>query len=106
MHYFAAGAFAAQDHLADAQHEMETLLHEDPKSPSSTQYRQILDQLHAKQAHLAAAKPHSADVVNSSPDQPSKTSHGAPSKLCKIRKKKFKSLRQKLNRIRPVSNAA
>jgi VWFA-related protein len=67
VHYFAAGAFAAEDHLTDAQHEMEILLREDPKSPSITQYRQILDQLHAKQAYLAAANPHSADVVNSSP---------------------------------------
>jgi len=66
VHYFAAGAFAAQDHLTDAQHEMETLLREDPKSPSTAQYRQILDQLHAKQTHQAAVKPQSANIVNPS----------------------------------------
>ena len=54
-HYQLSGLYRQAGRTADAQHEMEILLHEDPKSPSITQYRQILDQLHAKQAHLAAA---------------------------------------------------
>jgi VWFA-related protein len=63
VHYFAAGALDAQGHLADAQREMETLLSEDPNSPSVPQYRKILDQLLVKQAHLNASMLHPADIV-------------------------------------------
>jgi Ca-activated chloride channel homolog len=45
VHYFAAGALEAQDHLVDAQHEMETLLTEEPKSASAEQFRKILAQI-------------------------------------------------------------
>src|ERR1700686_1719580 len=63
VHYFAAGALDAQGHIADAQHEMETLLSEDPNSPAIPQYRKILDQLLVKQAHLNASTLHPADIV-------------------------------------------
>jgi VWFA-related protein len=64
VHYFAAGALKAQGLLSDAQHEMETLLSEDPNSPSISQYHQILDQLLEKQAHVTAATQHAANIVN------------------------------------------
>ncbi len=66
VHYFAAGALEAQDNLTDAQREMETLLTEDPKSASSGQFRQILDQIKAEQVSRVPAKQHPADTVNSS----------------------------------------
>ncbi len=45
VHFFAAEAQAAQNNLAGAQNEMETLLQEDPKSPSADQFRTILEQI-------------------------------------------------------------
>ncbi len=66
VHYFAAGALEAQDNLSGAQAEMETLLKEDPKSPSAAAFRQILDQIKAEQVSRAAAKEHAAPAVRSS----------------------------------------
>jgi len=66
VHFFAAGALEAQDNLTEAQREMEILLSEDPKSPSSGQFRQILDQMKAEQISRAAAKPHPAHTVSPS----------------------------------------
>lgn len=60
VHFFAAGAWQAQDNLSEAQREMETLLHEDPKSVSADQFRQILTQINAEQARRAEAKLHPA----------------------------------------------
>src|SRR5579863_5424540 len=45
VHYFAAGAMEAQGNLAGAQSEMETLLAESPKSPSTDEYRRMLQQI-------------------------------------------------------------
>ena len=45
VHYFAAGAMEAQGNLAGAQSEMETLLAESPKSPSTGEYRRMLQQV-------------------------------------------------------------
>jgi VWFA-related protein len=61
VHYFAAGAWEAQDNLIEAQHEMETLLREDPKSSSAAQFQQIVEQLKAEQARVAEAKLHPAE---------------------------------------------
>src|SRR6266446_3537437 len=61
VHLFAAGAWEAQHNLNEAQDEMETLLSEDPKSPLSGQFRQILDQIKAEQVRLAQVKRHPAD---------------------------------------------
>lgn len=63
VHYFAAGAWEAQDNLSEAQHEMETLLREDPKSASAGQFRQILKQIKAEQVRRAEAKLHPAEKV-------------------------------------------
>ena len=62
VHLFAAGAWEAQHNLNEAQDEMETLLNEDPKSPSSGRFRQILDQIKAEQLNQAQAKRHSANA--------------------------------------------
>lgn len=54
VHYFAAGALAAQDKYSEAEREMEVLLSEDPKSPSAGQFRQILEQIKNEQVTRAA----------------------------------------------------
>jgi Ca-activated chloride channel homolog len=50
VHYFAAGAMEAQGNLAGAQSEMETLLAESPKSPSTDEYRRMLQQIKDEEA--------------------------------------------------------
>lgn len=59
IHFFAAGAWEALDNLPQAQREMETLLQEDPKSPSKAQFEQILAEIKNEQALRAEAKGHS-----------------------------------------------
>jgi VWFA-related protein len=74
VHYFAAAAWDAQDNLIEEQHELETLLKEDPKSPSAAQFQQILEQLKAEQVKRAEAKKHPAPTLNfaySAPKAPS-----------------------------------
>src|SRR5271169_271195 len=74
VHLFAAGAWGAQHNLNEAQDEMETLLSEDPKSPLSRQFRQILDQIKAEQVSLAQVRRRPADSppsVSSTPPPPS-----------------------------------
>ena len=56
VHYFAAGAWEAQGNPAQAQHEIEILLQEDPSSKSAGQFRQILDQIKDEQVKEAAVK--------------------------------------------------
>ncbi len=63
VHYFAAASWAAQDNLAEAQHQMETLLREDPKSASADQFRQILQQIKVEQVTQAEAKLHPAKTA-------------------------------------------
>lgn len=58
VHFYAASALAAQDNLLGAQHELETLLQEDPKSPSADQLHQVLQQLKTEEAARAEAKLH------------------------------------------------
>jgi len=70
VHFFAAGALQAQGNLTDAQHELETLLQEDPRSASAAQYRQILEDLKTEQARLAEAKVHPAEPVKFTFNQP------------------------------------
>jgi len=50
VHYFAAGAFGAQNNLIEAQRQMEILLSEDPRSPSADQFRQVLEQIKTERA--------------------------------------------------------
>jgi VWFA-related protein len=49
VHFFAAGAFAAQDQLPQARQELLTLLHEDPKSPAASQAVQVIEDLKRQQ---------------------------------------------------------
>jgi Ca-activated chloride channel homolog len=80
VHLFAAGAWEVQHNLDEAQNEMETLLNEDPQSPSSGQFRQILDQIKAEQVSLAHAKRHPADPPSSvSSALPVRSAEAAPS---------------------------
>jgi VWFA-related protein len=71
VHYFAAAAWEAEDHLPEAQREMEILLQEDAKSPSAGQFRQILDKLKTEQLRRAEAKRHPARIVKVSVSAPS-----------------------------------
>jgi len=68
VHYFAGASWAAQDNLVEAQHEMETVLQEDPKSDSAVQFRQIVEQLKAEQVRQAEAKLHPAQTLTLSLD--------------------------------------
>jgi Ca-activated chloride channel homolog len=43
VHFFAAAAWSAQDKIPQAQHELLTLLREDPKSPAAPQAVQIIE---------------------------------------------------------------
>ena len=70
VHFFAAGAYDAQGNIPGAQNELQTLLQEDPKSPSVSQYRQFLVDLKTEQAKLAEAKLHPAEPVKFSFEQP------------------------------------
>lgn len=56
VHYYAAAAWAAQGKLPEAQREIETLLDEDPKSPSADQFRQVLGEIKAEQQSRTEAK--------------------------------------------------
>ena len=56
IHYYAAAAWAAQGKLPEAQREIETLLDEDPQSPSAGQFRQVLSEIKAEQQKRAEAK--------------------------------------------------
>lgn len=70
VHFFAAGALDAQGDIPGAQHELETLLQEDPKSPSAAQYRQFLEDLKTEEARLAEAKLHPPEPVKFTFEQP------------------------------------
>ena len=63
VHLFAAGAWEAQNHLSEAQDELETLLSEDPKSPLLVQFRKLLDQVKAEQVNRAQARRHPAEPM-------------------------------------------
>jgi VWFA-related protein len=54
VHYYAAGAWQAQNDLDHAQRELETLLREDPKFPAADQVRQMMAQLKADGTEKAA----------------------------------------------------
>jgi Ca-activated chloride channel homolog len=67
VHYYAAASYEAQNKLPQAQHEMETLLREDPKSPSAEQFRQILAEIKAERLAPAVARHQvTTQVVNAS----------------------------------------
>lgn len=60
VHFFAAGAWQALGNLEAAQGEMQTLLREDPNSPSAEQFRQILTGILSDEQRQAEAKLHPA----------------------------------------------
>jgi Ca-activated chloride channel homolog len=66
VHYYAAASYEAENKLSQAQHEMEILLHEDPKSPDAEQFRKILDEIKAERAHPMVVKHQTTQVVNAS----------------------------------------
>lgn len=70
VHYFAAGAWEAQNNLPEAQHEMETLLREDPMSASADQFRKILEEIKTEQVRRAEAKRHPTQMVRVSVNAP------------------------------------
>jgi VWFA-related protein len=73
IHFFAAGAWEALGNPSEAQHEIETLLQEDPKSLSAGQFRKILEQIKAEQVFRAKGRlnqPQKATLVSSVPKEP------------------------------------
>jgi Ca-activated chloride channel homolog len=65
VHLFAAGAWEAQNHLSEAQDELETLLSEDPKSPLLVPFRKLLEQVKEQQVDRVQARSHPAHPTNS-----------------------------------------
>ena len=53
VHFFAAGAWEAQNNLTSAQDELRLLLKEDPKSASADQYRKLLEELKTEERRRA-----------------------------------------------------
>jgi Ca-activated chloride channel family protein len=70
VHLFAAGAWEAQNHISEAQDELETLLSEDPKSPLLVQVRNLLDRVKQEQVNRAQARWHPADPTNAESSSP------------------------------------
>ena len=71
VHYIAAGALDAQGNLADEQHELDTLIQEEPTSAAAEQARQILQEIQQEQARQAEAKLHPAQAGTFSFNNPS-----------------------------------
>jgi Ca-activated chloride channel homolog len=63
VHYYAAGAWEAQNNLARAQTELETLLREEPTFPAADQVRKLLEQLKTDEAMRATVKQQPAPSV-------------------------------------------
>ena len=70
VHFFAAGAWEAQGNLEEAQRELETLLEENPKTPSAEQYRITLASIKDEEARAAENKLHPAESVKLSFSEP------------------------------------
>jgi VWFA-related protein len=71
VHYYAAGAWEAQNNLARAQGELETLLREEPKFPGADQVRKLLEQLKSDEARSDEAKQATAKQRPAPPVAPS-----------------------------------
>jgi Ca-activated chloride channel homolog len=67
VHLFAAGAWEAQNHLSEAQDELETLLSEGAKSPFLAQFRKLLDQVKEEQANRSYARQASHQITEQNP---------------------------------------
>lgn len=70
VHYFAAAAFAAQSSFAEAQHEIETLLQENPSSPSAGQFQQILAEMKSEQSRPKVPKLPTPQAAGNAPSAP------------------------------------
>lgn len=58
VHFFAAGAWEAQGNFDAAEQQMDTLLREEPQSPSAGQFRQIIEQLKQEEREQEQARLH------------------------------------------------
>ena len=67
VHLFAAGAWETQNHLSEAQDELETLLSEDAKSPLLVQFRKLLDQVKEEQVNRSQAGQASHQIAEQNP---------------------------------------
>jgi VWFA-related protein len=75
VHLFAAGAWEAVGNLSEAQHEMEILLQEDPKSASAGKFREILKQIKTEQVLRMVAwlnQPQTVTLSSSAPNEPTR----------------------------------
>jgi len=63
VHFFAAGAYEAQHNYPEAEHQIETLLQEDPSSDSAQQFRIILAQIKTEEEAQEEAKRHPVEPV-------------------------------------------
>lgn len=63
VHFFAAGAWGAQDDLSAAQDELRLLLKENPKSAQADQFRKMIDGLKMEERKRALAKLHPVEKV-------------------------------------------
>lgn len=63
VHFFAAGAWAAQDNLSAAQDELRILLKENPKSPQADEFRKIAQDLKTQERKEEFAKLHPAEKI-------------------------------------------
>ena len=79
VHLFAAGAWEAQNHLSEAQDELETLLSEDAKSPLLIQFRQLLDQVKEEQVNRAQTRQASHQITEQNPTASAKVAADPPS---------------------------
>ena len=71
VHYFAAGAWEALDNLTEAQHEMETLLNENPQSSLTGQFHHVLAEIKNEQTIRTQAKFPSSKTSTFFSDAPS-----------------------------------
>lgn len=62
-HFFAAGAWGAQDNLPAARDELQLLLKEDPKSSSAEELRKMVDDLKVEEHKRAVAKLHPVETI-------------------------------------------
>jgi Ca-activated chloride channel homolog len=76
VHFFAAGALAAQDQLPQARQELLTLLREDPKSPAAQQAVQIIEDLKRQQNQPSAPASPDAGLKISIVDVPAEAPTG------------------------------
>jgi Ca-activated chloride channel homolog len=82
VHFFAAAAWEAQDKIPEAQHELLTLLREDPKSPAALQAVQIMEDFKHDQKRPPASNPGSdRDLKLSFTELPSEPAPSGPVQL-------------------------